>query len=257
MSGSQTRDQYLFVIQQLTSRELKRKYARSYLGILWSILNPLLSMVVLSLIFSQMFRRSIENYPIYYLTGYILWQTFTGATNAAITTLADNKSLLLKVRFPMELFILARVYTALINLAYSLIAYGVMLLVFRIPLRWTALLFPLILFFLFLFTLGVSYMLATAYVFFGDVKHLYSVLLTLWMYCSAIFYPVEQLQGFMQQLVRSNPMFAYIHCLRKIILYGTLPNIGEWAQMLLWGSIICLLGIFALKRSRNQIIQKL
>lgn len=257
MSGSQTRDQYLFVIQQLTSRELKRKYARSYLGILWSILNPLLSMVVLSLIFSQMFRRSIENYPIYYLTGYILWQTFTGATNAAITTLADNKSLLLKVRFPMELFILARVYTALINLAYSLIAYGIMLLVFRIPLRWTALLFPLILFFLFLFTLGISYMLAAAYVFFGDVKHLYSVLLTLWMYCSAIFYPVEQLQGFMQQLVRSNPIFAYIHCLRKIILYGSLPNVAEWAQMLLWGSVVCLLGVFALKRSRNQIMQKL
>ena len=72
--------QYGFVIRQLTLREIKRKYARSYLGILWSVLNPLLSMSVLSLIFSQMFRRSIENYPIYYLTGYILWQAFTGAT---------------------------------------------------------------------------------------------------------------------------------------------------------------------------------
>ena len=87
-------------------------------------------MAVLSLIFSQLFRRSIENYPIYYLTGYILWQTFTGATTAAMTTLVDNKSLLIKVKFPMELFILTRVYTALIQLGYSLAAYAVMLAVF-------------------------------------------------------------------------------------------------------------------------------
>ena len=131
-ADSSQRKQHAFVVKQLTARELKRKYARSYLGVLWSILNPLLSMAVLSLIFSQLFRRSIENYPIYYLTGYLLWQTFTGATNAAMTTLVDNKMLLLKVKFPMELFILTRVYTSLINLGYSLIAYVVMLAVFRV-----------------------------------------------------------------------------------------------------------------------------
>ena len=114
MEERQQRKQYAFVVKQLTSREIKRKYARSYLGIVWSVLNPLLSMAVLSLIFSQLFRRSIENYPIYYLTGYILWQAFTGATNAAMTTLVDNKTLLLKVKFPMELFILTRIYTCLL-----------------------------------------------------------------------------------------------------------------------------------------------
>ena len=186
--------QYGFVIQQLTSRELKRKYARSVLGVLWSVLNPLLSMAVLSPIFSRMFMRSIENYPIYYLTGTLLWQAFAGTTTASVTTLADNRPLLLKVKFPMELFLLTRGCAALINLGYSLIAYGVLLAVFRVPLGWAALtLFPVVLF-LFLFSLGVSFLLAAAYVFFGDVKHLYSVALTLWMYCSAIFYPVEQLR---------------------------------------------------------------
>ena len=138
----QQHSQYAFVIRQLTSREIKRKYARSYLGIVWSVLNPLLSMAVLSLIFSQLFRRSIENYPVYYLTGYILWQMFTGATTAAMTTLVDNKPLLLKVKFPMDLFVLTRVYTALINLGYSLAAYVVMLAVFRIAPKWTMLLSP-------------------------------------------------------------------------------------------------------------------
>ena len=132
MTGFPTSAQYAFVIRQLTAREIKRKYSRSYLGIVWSVLNPLLSMAVLSLIFSQLFRRSIDNYPIYYLTGYILWQAFTGSTTASLTALVDNKSLLLKVKFPMELFILTRVYTALINLGYSLAAYVVMLLVFGV-----------------------------------------------------------------------------------------------------------------------------
>lgn len=200
----QQHSQYAFVIRQLTSREIKRKYARSYLGIVWSVLNPLLSMAVLSLIFSQLFRRSIENYPIYYLTGYILWQMFTGATSAAMTTLVDNKPLLLKVKFPMDLFVLTRVYTALINLGYSLAAYVVMLAVFRIAPKWTMLLSPVIILLLFLFSLGISYMLAAAYVFFGDVKHLYTVVLTLWMYCSAIFYPVEQLQGFIRVVIQNN-----------------------------------------------------
>lgn len=254
---AQQKRQYAFVIRQLTARELKRKYARSYLGIIWSVLNPLLSMAVLSLIFSQLFRRSIDNYPIYYLTGYILWQTFTGATTAAMTALVDNKMLLLKVKFPMELFILTRVYTALVNLGYSLAAYAVMLAVFRVTPKWTMLLLPVIVLFLFLFSLGISYMLATAYVFFGDVKHLYTVVLTLWMYCSAIFYPVEQLQGFIRIIIWNNPLFTYIHCLRKAVMFGQLPAGLEWLQMVLWGAGIYLLGHLVFRKSRGKIMQKI
>ena len=253
----QQHSQYAFVIRQLTSREIKRKYARSYLGIVWSVLNPLLSMAVLSLIFSQLFRRSIENYPIYYLTGYILWQMFTGATTAAMTTLVDNKPLLLKVKFPMDLFVLTRVYTALINLGYSLAAYVVMLAVFRIAPKWTMLLSPVIILLLFLFSLGISYMLAAAYVFFGDVKHLYTVALTLWMYCSAIFYPVEQLQGFIRVVIQNNPLYVYIHCMRGAVMTGELPGGTEWLQMVLWGAGACLLGVMVFRKNRNSIMQRI
>lgn len=253
----QQHSQYAFVIRQLTSREIKRKYARSYLGIVWSVLNPLLSMAVLSLIFSQLFRRSIENYPIYYLTGYILWQMFTGATSAAMTTLVDNKPLLLKVKFPMDLFVLTRVYTALINLGYSLAAYVVMLAVFRIAPKWTMLLSPVIILLLFLFSLGISYMLAAAYVFFGDVKHLYTVALTLWMYCSAIFYPVEQLQGVIRVVIQNNPLYVYIHCMRGAVMTGELPGGTEWLQMVLWGAGVCLLGVMVFRKNRNSIMQRI
>ncbi|MGI6011835.1 MAG: ABC transporter permease [Ruminococcus sp.] len=247
--------QYAFVIRQLTAREIKRKYARSYLGILWSVLNPLLSMLVLSLIFSKMFQKSIENFPIYYLTGYILWQTFTGATTAAMTALTDNKLLLLKVKFPMEIFIVTRVYTAAVNFLYSLAAYGVMLAVFEIRIQITAALFPVILFFLFLFSLGMSFILATGYVFFGDLKHLYTVALTLWMYCSGIFYPAEQLEGIIQKIVFYNPMYVYIRCLRKAVMYGEIPTGGEVWQMVLWGSAVCLAGWLIFQKNRNKIME--
>ena len=248
---------YRYLLWNLVSRDFKLKYRRSVLGVVWSVLNPLLSMAVLSLIFSQLFRRSIENYPIYYLTGYILWQMFTGATTAAMTTLVDNKPLLLKVKFPMDLFVLTRVYTALINLGYSLAAYVVMLAVFRIAPKWTMLLSPVIILLLFLFSLGIAYMLAAAYVFFGDVKHLYTVVLTLWMYCSAIFYPVEQLQGFIRLVIQVNPLYVYIHCMRGAVMTGELPGMIEWVQMVLWGAGICLLGVVVFRKKRNSIMQRL
>lgn len=257
MSKLEQKKQNMFVIKELTGREIKRKYSRSYLGIFWSVLNPLLSMAVLSMIFTQIFSRSIENFPIYYLTGLIIWQLFTGATNSAMTTLVDNKMLLIKVKFPMEVFILARVYTALVNFGYSLIAYAVMLLVFRIPLKVEMLLLPVVILFLLLFSLGISYILATAYVFFGDVKHLYSVLLTLWMYCSALFYPVDSLEGFIRIVIENNPIFNYIDFARQIVMYGTIPGLTEIIRVVAWGIGMYVIGHHIYRKNKNEIMQKI
>jgi len=257
MGKAEERKQYWFVIKELTGREIKRKYSRSYLGIVWSVLNPLLSMAIISLIFSQIFRRSIENFPIYYLTGNILWQLFTGATNSAMTTLVDNKSLLIKVKFPMQIFILARVYTALVNLGYSLVAYVVMLVVFKVTPSWTMFFSPIIIILLLIFSLGVSYILATAYVFFGDVKHLYSIILTLWMYLSAIFYPVDQLQGFIHTAIINNPLFNYIDSLRKVIMQGQLPTVSDIVRMVLWAGLAYLIGHHIFNKHKNGIMQKI
>lgn len=251
------RRQYVFVIKELTSREIKRKYSRSYLGIVWSVLNPLLMMAVISMIFSQLFRRSIENFPIYYLTGYILWQMFTGSTNAAMTTLVDNKMLLIKVKLPMEIFVLARVYTALVNLGYSLLAYVVMLVVFRVKLNWTMLFSPVIVLFLLLFALGISFILSTAYVFFGDVKHLYSVLLTLWMYCSALFYPIDQMKGIIRTIIELNPIYNYVDALRSVVMYDALPPAWEIVRMVIWAVVVYTAGYCIFRRNKNKVMQKI
>lgn len=256
MLDREQKKQYLFVIKELTGREIKRKYSRSYLGILWSVLNPLLSMAVLSMIFSQIFRRSIENFPIYYLTGYIIWLAFTGATNAAMTTLVDNKMLLIKVKLPMEVFILTRVYTALVNMGYSLVAYIIMLFVFQVTPKWTMLWFPVVIVLLFLFALGLSYILATAYVFFGDIKHLYSVLLTLWMYCSAIFYPADSLEGVIRTVIEWNPIFNYIDCMRQIVMYGKFPPTVEIVRMIVWAVGMYILGYYIFRKHKNEVMQK-
>lgn len=251
------RKQYAFVIQELTSREIKRKYARSYLGVFWSVLNPLLNMAVISLIFTQVFSRSIENYPIYYLCGYILWQMFTNSTNHAMTALVDNKMLLIRVKLPMEIFVLARVYTAIVNLGYSLVAFLIMLIVFKVTPNIYMLLAPIIMMFLILFSLGISFVLSIAYVFFGDVKHLYSVVLTLWMYCSALFYPIDNLTGIIRMVVTNNPIFVYINCLRSVIMQGQLPAPDDLIKMVVWGVGVYLIGYRIFRKHKNKVMQKI
>lgn len=249
--------QYWFVISELTGREIKRKYSRSKLGIIWSVLNPLLHMVVMSLIFSTMFKRSIENFPIYYLCGNILWSLFTTATNTAMTVLVDNKQMLIKVKIPMRVFVVSRVYTALVNFGYSLIAFVPILLFFKIPLNGTVLFIPIIVIFQLMFTLGFSYILSVGYVLFGDVKHLYSIVLTLWMYLSALFYPTERLPEAMRTVVGNNPIYIYIDSLRWIVLEGVLPPVNTMIKMVIWSVSVYFIGTHIFNSSKNKIMQKL
>lgn len=248
--------QYWFVIRELTGRELKRKYSRSYLGVVWSVLNPLLSMAVMSAVFSTMFKRSIENFPIYLLTGSTIWQLFTNSTNTSMTSLVDNKQLLIKVKIPLQVFTLSRVYTAFANFIYSFVAYLVLLMVFQIKPTWSMLLIVPIILLTMLFAVGLSLFLSVVYVFFGDIKYLYGIVLTLWMYLTAIFYPVTSLSETMKKIVSANPMYAYISAARGCMMYGEVPSVQLWIQMIAWAVIVFLFGHFFFQSKRNQIMQK-
>lgn len=249
--------QYFFVVHELTAREIKRKYARSSLGIIWSVLNPLLTMVVMSLVFSTMFRRSIENFPIYYLTGQIFWTLFSTATNSAMTALVDNKNLLIKAKLPKHTFIFSRIYTALVNFGYTCIAYVLMLLVFRISPSWSMLLFLVPVLNLLAFSMGIGYVLSVAYVFFADIKYLYSVLLTLVMYLSAIFYPVSQLPDAVRAVVECNPIYASIAFARECVMYGRIPDSSMWVKLIAWSVGSMAVGMLVFRRKENQVMQKI
>ena len=249
--------QYFFVIRELTAREIKRKYARSVLGILWSVLNPLLTMVVMSLIFSTMFRRNIENFPIYYLTGQIFWTLFSTATNSAMTALVDNKSLLIKAKLPKQTFVLSRIYTVLVNFGYTCIAYILMLLVFGIEPKATMLLFLVDVLYALVMSVGVGMILSVEYVFFADIKYFYGIFLTLLMYFSAIFYPVDRLSEGMQKVISYNPVYCLIAFARQSVMYGQVPDTVIWRNLTIWCVVSFVLGYVVFHHKENKVMQSI
>lgn len=261
ISKSERRKQYWFVIRELTSRELKRKYARSYLGVIWSVLNPLLHMAVMTMIFSYMFRRSIVNFPIYYLTGSTFWSLFSAATNQSMSALVDNRMLLMKVKLPKQTFVLSRIYTALVNFGYNCIAFALILAIYvirgKILLTWMLVLLPIDAFFSLLFAMGIGYILSIIYVFFADIKHLYSVLLTLWMYLSAIFYPVDSLPEYFRYAIGYNPVYVSIVIARRIIMDNMVPEYTLWIKLVLYGLGSFLIGYWVFRKNENKVMQKL
>lgn len=249
--------QSIFVIKQLSSREIKRKYTRTSLGMIWSVLNPLLTMVVMAIVFTRIFDRGIEHYPLYLMSGQIIWHLYSGATNTAMTSLVDNKSLLTRVKQPKIIFPISRVFTATINFFYTLIAFLLLLIIFRIRLSVTMLLMPVVIICMVLFSLGVGYILSCLYGLFGDIRYLYSVLLVMVMYLSAIFYSVDYLSDIARIIVENNPVYNYISCFRKVMIYGQWPNQLEWIRMLGWAFGGYCIGYFIFKKLENKLMMHL
>lgn len=249
--------QYWFVIRELTSRELKRKYARSYLGVVWSILNPLLSMAVISFIFSYMFRRNIDNFPIYYLIGMTIWTLLKTATDQSMTALVDNKQLLLRAKLPKYTFILSRINTAFVNFIYSFITLAVIMLYFRIEVTWKVILILPVILLVLLFSMGIGFILSIIYVFFADIKYLYEILLVLWMYMSAIFYPISVLPEYVQNVLYNNPAFLAIDISRCVLQYGQFPPIEEWIKLTIFAVVSFACGIFVFKKFEGYVMRKI
>ena len=255
-NGVIDRKQYLFVIRELTSREIKRKYARSYLGIIWSVLNPLLHMIVMSLVFSYMFERAIDKYPLYFLTGLLFWDLFSESTNHSMSALVDNKSLLIKAKLPKQTFVLSRIYTSFVNLGYSFIAYIPLLIVFKVKPSWTMLLLPFDILLALIFATGISYILSILYVFFADIKHLYSVLLKMLFYLSALFYPVSRLPEFGQKIIMFNPVYMSIYIARECMVYGRVPEYTAWIKLGVAAILSFTIGYIVFKIKQNDDMQK-
>ena len=249
--------QYCFVLSQLVGRDVKKKYIRSKLGIIWSVLNPLLLMVVISMVFSTIFVKTIKNYPLYYISGIIIWNVFTEATKSSMDSLVDNKSMLLKTKLPKQIFPLSRVFTAFVNMTYTLIAYIIVMVFFKSHLSLTAICFPSILLLLFIFSTGLGYILSIINVYFGDVKYLYTVFLKLLVYISAIFYPIESLNGFTYKIVSSNPIYWFISSTRNTLIYGKWIDMGLWIKMCVISIATFVIGIIFFKINENKIMQKL
>ena len=202
--------QYKPLLKELVSRDLKVKYRRSFLGYVWSLLNPLLMMCVMTLVFSYMFRFDIPNFPLYLITGQTLWTFFNESTNMSMYSVLQNGALIKKVYIPKFIFPISRVLSSFVTMSFSLAAIVIVMIVTKAPFYWTILLFPVPLIFLLLFATGIGMVLSALSVYFRDITHLYGVVTLAWMYLTPIFYPVSALPEEIIPIVQGNPMYSYI-----------------------------------------------
>lgn len=220
----------LYLLYNLVSRDFKLKYRRSILGVAWSVLNPLLMMVVMALIFTNVFRFEFNMYPfaVYLILGQTIFALFQDGTNGALTSVVDSSSLIKKVRIEKVIFPTEKVLFALVNFCISLIAVAAVMLFFGMIPGWQIALTPVLIILLTMFTLGVGYLIAALAVFFRDVIHLWSVLTTIWFYFTPIFWPYEALasSGFkwVLTLIQFNPMYHFVSGFRQMVTGISLPS---------------------------------
>ena len=247
--------QYLPLLRELVVRDLKIKYRRSFLGYLWSLLNPLMMMTIMTIIFSYMFRFDIPNYPLYLICGQTMWSFFAESTNFAMHSVLGNGALIRKVYIPKYIFPISRVLSSFVTMSFSLIAIFIVLVFTGVTITWKIILIPIPLLLQLVFCMGVGMALSSMAVYFRDILHLYNVLVMAWMYATPIFYPMDLLPETLQWIVkRFNPMYFYVAQFRDLIYYGRLPG---------WGIItagcvtaLAMLGIGALcfNRSKDKFI---
>ena len=241
---------YKFLIKQLVNRDFKTKYKRSVLGVFWSFLNPLLTMSVQYVVFSNLFRFDIEHYPVYLLTGILMFNYFNEACSLTLMSIMNNGALIKKVYVPKFIYPLTRVLSSFINLIISLVPLILVVLVSGIKPHLSVFLvvYPLVC--IGIFCLGLGMMLATSMVFFQDTQFLWNVLSMIWMYLTPIFYPAAILPAKVAWILKLNPLYYYIDFMRTCIIDGTSPSAVMYVASL--ASALLMLGIGTLIFRKNQ-----
>jgi ABC-2 type transport system permease protein len=242
---------YKELIIQFVSRSIKTRYKRSMLGVVWTILNPLLTMVVLTLVFSSVFRFSVENYPVYVLSGLVIWGFFSSTTSAAMGEMIWSGSLLSRIYVPKSVFAVSAIGTGLVNLLFSLVPLLVISLVLGIRFRLAVLALPLAILLLAAFALGVGLLLATTAVYFADMLPVYEVILTIWMYATPIIYPIDAVPPQFAWILKLNPLYYLVEVFRKPLFNGVIPDAKVWLIATGSAVVVLVLGglIFTAKSS--------
>jgi len=242
------------LLGELVVRDIKVRYRHSALGLIWTVLNPLLMMVVITIVFSTLFKQNIPNFPIYYLSGSLLFSFNSESTTTALYSMISNASLIKKVYIPKYLFPFSNVVSGLVNLGFSLIAMFIVMVVTGAPFHATLMLIPLPIFYTLLFSTGLGILLAALTVFFRDISHFYSVFILAWTYLTPVFYPVEILPPMAMKLMQLNPMYHYISFMRELVLYGNFPSMRENLLCFAMGCIMLLIGLFVFYKKQDKFV---
>jgi len=241
---------------QLVSRDIKLKYRRSFLGYLWSMLNPLLTMVVMVIVFSNLFGRGVQHFPIYVIIGQLLFNLMTQATSRSLNSVIGNAGLLKKIYVPKYIFTLATVSSELVTFIFSLGALIIVIIATGAPITWRFLFVLVPILELYVFCIGLGLFLAQATVFFRDIVHIWGVFTTAWLFLSAIFYPVDILPSWLRNIVANyNPMYFYITMFRNFTIGSA--NMGS-LDLAIRGAvaavILLIIGLVSFAYNKNKFI---
>lgn len=246
---------YKDLLGQLVQRDIKLKYRRSVLGYLWSVLNPLMTMIVLAIVFSTMFKRNISNYPVFLLTGQTAFNFMVQSTNLALGSITGNAALLKKTYVPKYIFTLSKITSGLVDFGFNLIALAIVMFVTGAPFTIYLLWLPLISLQLYIFIVGLGLFLAATNVFFRDIQYIYHVLTTAWMYLTPLFYPFESLTKELQFFVMHfNPMYLYVNAFRQVCLYGVQIDFVFFVRGWIEAFIMLLIGGWLFIKKQNKFI---
>lgn len=243
--------QFRELVVQWTQRNLKLRYKRSAIGVLWTLLEPLLMMSILTLVFSNIFRFGVRNYAIYVLSGLAVFTFFRRSTSQVIGDMVATRSLAGRIHFPRSCFATSAVLTALVHLIVSILLVLAIMLLLGHGFTWSLLSLPLTILPVALFALGVGLVVATLGAVFYDVQLTYEVMLTAWFYATPIIYPVEILPDHLQALMWLNPLWHLCELVRQPIFHGQMASAEHWWIALLGGSLMAITGWWVFTRWRN------
>jgi ABC-type polysaccharide/polyol phosphate export permease len=227
-----TFNRFKYYLQLLIKRDFITRYRKSVLGVLWSVLNPLLTMIVLSLVFQYFFRFEIEHFPVYLLSGSIIYSFFAESTTLALGSIISSEGIIKRIYVPKYVFPLSKVISTLVNLGFSFIAFLLVFTFSSAPWHWTIILVPIPIIYTFIFSLGVAMLVSSLAVMFRDITYLYSVLVMLLQFLTPIFWPVSMLSPQMAPIIGLNPLFQFVNYFRELALWGNIPD--------LWTNMVCL-----------------
>jgi ABC-type polysaccharide/polyol phosphate export permease len=242
---------YRDLLSLLVVNSIKTRYKRSVLGVLWTLLNPLLTMAVLTIAFSTIFRISLANYPVYLLAGLISWNFFSQSTTVAMGSLVWGGGVLKRIYVPRTIFSVSAIGNGLINLGLALLPLALIMLALGQPFTWSLLFLPVAVLLTAMFALGVALFMSTLAIFFVDVVDIYSVLLQAWFYLTPVIYPAEIVPPQFLWLVRLNPMYGMLELFRAPIYHGALPAADIVAVSAAWALAALAVGWWAFTRKAD------
>lgn len=245
--------QYRSLLWTLVARDLKVRYKRSVLGVVWTMLNPLLMMIVFSIVFASVFRFSVEHFTVYFLSAYVLWNFVSQTTSWSTACLLSYAPLIRKVYVPKAIFIMATVLSGLVNLLVSLVPLALLMAVLDHPFRPALLFVPVSILIATMFALGISFLLAGVCIEFADVVQIYNALLLAWMYLTPIVYPLDVVPEHFRWIIVANPMYAIVETFREPIFGGVMPSMSLIVRSTVWSAGLMLFGWWIFERRVDRI----